>query len=102
MALIGSYGTTHTNAINTYGIGAHVKWDVNLRAAKRDGLTPCAHCAKGMEENTGWLVRVEGDYIIPFNATNDGEILRVGNSCVNNWKRENPEFKLTHFVKVGA
>jgi len=95
------YGTSHKEAINTCGIGAHENWESNLRKTNREGLTPCAHCAKGMVEGTGWLVRVEGEYIIPFSAT-EGTVLRIGNSCVNNWKREYPEYKNTHFVKVGA
>lgn len=89
------------NSINTGGLGAHDNWDVNLRKAKRDGLDHCGHCAKGMVEGTGWEVRVKGEFIIPFDSA-EGRIVRLGNSCVNNWKREYPEFKDTHFVKVGA
>lgn len=87
--------------INCGGLGAHVNWDSNLRKAKREGLEHCSHCAKGMAEGTGWLVRWvwQIDSIVPFDAE-DGEIRRIGNSCIKQFMQ--PELKATHFVKVGV
>lgn len=91
----------NTNSINCGGMGAHEQWERNSKKAKRDGLESCAHCAKGMVEGTGWLVRWvwQIDAIVDFNST-EGEVRRIGNSCVKNFLT--PEFKNTHFVKVGA
>ena len=88
-------------AINCGGLGAHDSWDRNLKKAKRDGLEPCAHCAQGMQEGTGWLIRWEWtkDVILPFDSEG-GEIRRVGNSCVKHFMVA--ELKDSHFKKVGA
>jgi hypothetical protein len=93
--------TVSNQKINTGGFGAHESWESNLKKAKRDGLESCGHCGKGMVEGTGWEVRIDMEYLLPLNDQN-GRIVRVGNSCVNNWKKDYPEFKDTHFAKVGV
>jgi len=82
-------------------LGAHVNWDRNLKAAKRDGLEPCAHCAKGMEQGTGYLVRVivEREKVINFDAT-QGEIVRIGSTCINKFAAVG-KLPATHFAKAG-
>jgi len=87
--------------INCFGLGAHDHWDRNLKKAKRDGLEPCAHCAQGMQEGTGWLIRWDWtkDIIVSFDSE-IGEIRRIGNSCVKHFMTA--ELKDSHFRKVGA
>lgn len=97
--------TTMTK-IECGGMGATENWFRNNASADKNGFAKedrCAHCGKGMLENTGWLARYvwQDDAIIAFDAT-DGEIIRLGNECVKNWMKYNPELKSTHFAKVGA
>lgn len=96
-----STSTTSTVVIRCGGMGAHDDWDKNERKAKRDGATTtCAHCAKGMADNTGYIARWEWttDELLPLDSE-QGEIIRLGNACVKNfWSAET---KKTHFAKVG-
>ena len=93
-------------SIRCGGMGAHDQWDRNKKSADNKGYAKdarCAHCSKGMEESTGWVVRWvwQNDTIISFDST-EGEIIRLGNECVKQWSKSYPELANTHFVKVGA
>lgn len=95
-----TYITNNGINIRCGGMGAHDDWDKNTRKAERDGLTRCQHCGKGMVEGTGFIARWvwTSDSLVPLTAT-EGEIIRLGNSCVKNF--EYAEFKDTHFAKAG-
>ncbi len=82
-------------------LGAHLNWDRNLKSAKRDGLEPCAHCAKGMVEGTGFYVRVliETEKLIAFDRT-DGKVVRVGSTCINKFAFVD-KVPATHYMKAG-
>ena len=97
---------TQEKVIRCGGMGATENWDRNNKSANKKGFAKedrCAHCAKGMAEKTGWLVRWvwQNDTIISFDSTK-GEVIRLGNECVKEWLKSYPELKNTHFVKAGA
>jgi len=47
-------------------LGATENWFRNSEKAKRDGLEYCEHCGKGMNEGTGFYVRVLSTCINKF------------------------------------
>lgn len=102
MAFSATYEVNNEINIKCGGMGAHDDWDKNTRKAKRDGATTtCAHCAKGMAEDTGFIARWvwTSDTLVPLTST-AGELIRLGNTCVKNFGYA--EFKNTHFAKAGC
>jgi hypothetical protein len=97
-----TYEVNNETNIKCGGMGAHEFWDRNTKKAKRDGFeTTCAHCGKGMAEDTGFIARWvwTSDTLVPLTSTT-GEVIRLGNTCVKNFFYK--EFKNTHFAKAGA
>jgi hypothetical protein len=99
------YKVENANEINCCGLGAHSQWERNTAAAKRNGQTiSCAHCAKGMEDGNGWLVRwsARTDRLYPFGEAieEETEIRVIGNSCIKQFCDKD---ELAMFArKVGA
>jgi hypothetical protein len=80
-------------------LGAHVNYERNIKKAQKQNQEYCRHCGKGMEEGTGYLVRVNVETLIPFDST-EGEIVRIGSTCINKFAFI-AKVPTTHFVKQG-
>jgi hypothetical protein len=82
-------------------LGATENWFRNSEKAKRDGLEYCEHCGKGMNEGTGFYVRVLSDMtnLIAFDRT-DGVVVRIGSTCINKFAMV-AKVPATHYMKAG-
>lgn len=82
-------------------LGVAANYDRNLEKAQKNGLDHCAHCGKGMEQGTGYLVRciIDKELVINFDS-NEGSVVRIGSTCIKKFALQ--ELPTSHYVKAVA